>query len=122
MIAHGRRLESPLAVLPNQEITVGNPQTGEGVECRVIRFGADFSGIAYISFEFDEPSSKFWPISFPPEDWADVYCEVGTFLFRRQRSQFERMDLVTGVLDTSSTLGWISECLASAIGPTRSAL
>jgi hypothetical protein len=94
MNAHGRLLESPLAVLPNQEITVANPQTGKGVECRVIRFGADFSGIAYISFEFDEPSSKLWPISFHLKTGQTFYCEAGTFLFRRQRSQFERMDLV----------------------------
>jgi len=66
--ADGRLLESPLAMLLNQKITIGNPRTGKRVECRAIRSERTSPGSLTVVFELDEPPSKFWPISFPPED------------------------------------------------------
>jgi hypothetical protein len=72
--AHGGLLELPLTVVTNQKITLVNPQTGKEVGCRVARAERTSSELVAVAFEFDEPTAKFWPISFPPEDWGAVAC------------------------------------------------
>jgi hypothetical protein len=70
--AHGGLLESPLPVAVNQEIVLINPQTGKEVGCRVARAERTSPELVRVAFEFDEPTCKFWPISFPPKDWGAV--------------------------------------------------
>jgi len=70
--AHGGLLESPLTAVANQRITLINPNTGKEVVCRVARAERTSSELVTVAFEFDEPTAKFWPISFPPEDWGAV--------------------------------------------------
>jgi hypothetical protein len=70
--AHGGLLESALPVAVNQKITLVNPQTGKEVGCKVARAERTSAELVRIAFEFDEPTCKFWPISFPPKDWGAV--------------------------------------------------
>ena len=69
--AHGGLLETSLAVLANDEITLMLPQTAVEARCRVIRTERSPSGNNTIAIEFREPTAVFWPITFPPDDWAD---------------------------------------------------
>jgi hypothetical protein len=70
--AHGGLLQSPLSLASHQKITLVNPQSGKEVGCRVVRAERASSELVTVAFEFDEPTAKFWPISFPPEDWGAV--------------------------------------------------
>ena len=69
--AHGGLLKSPLMLTVSQKIMLGNPQTGREVRCRVVRTERSSSEMVTTAFEFDEPTTRFWPISFPPEDWKE---------------------------------------------------
>ena len=70
--AHGGLLESSLEVADNEKITLVIPYSGREVGCRVVRSERTSSGLVRFAFEFGEPMCKFWPISFPPEDWSEV--------------------------------------------------
>jgi hypothetical protein len=70
--AHGGLLESTLPVADNEEIILAVPYTGKEVGCRVVRSEVTSSGLVRFAFEFGERTCKFWPISFPPEDWEEV--------------------------------------------------
>jgi hypothetical protein len=69
--AHGGLLESGLMMAANQKIVLINVQTGKEVGCKVVRVESS-SEMVNTAFEFDEPTSKFWPVSFPPEDWEAI--------------------------------------------------
>jgi hypothetical protein len=73
--AHGGLLESPVKLAANQKILLINPHSGKDVGCMVVRAEASSSGLYEVAFEFDRRSPQFWPITFPPEDWA-VTTEV----------------------------------------------
>lgn len=69
--AHGGLLESSLKLECDQKIMIINPQSGKTVGCRVVRVAERPSEGSYTTaFEFDERNPKFWPVSFPPEDWG----------------------------------------------------
>ena len=68
--AHGGLLELPLRMTVDQQITLVNPQTGQEVGCRVVRVEGPSDASFTIAFEFDQRSPRFWPITFPPEDWG----------------------------------------------------
>jgi len=68
--AHGGLLESSLKLESAQEITLINPQSGNTVGCRVVRVERPSEGNYTIAFEFDQHSPRFWPVTFPPEDWG----------------------------------------------------
>ena len=66
--AHGGLLVASLAVAANQRFALVNPKTGQTVGCRVVRVETSPDGFA-IAFEFDQQNARFWPITFPPQDW-----------------------------------------------------
>jgi len=68
--AHGGLLESPMKLATNQKILLINPNSGIDASCRVVRVEGPTSTLYDVAFEFDERSPQFWPINFPPEDWA----------------------------------------------------
>jgi hypothetical protein len=68
--AHGGLLESPLRMTVDQQITLVNPQTRKEAGCRVVRVEGPSKELFTIAFEFDQRSPRFWPITFPPEDWG----------------------------------------------------
>jgi hypothetical protein len=70
--AHGGLLLSDLQVATGQEFDLTNPKTGVTKRCRVVRAEeSDDQGFS-VAFQFDEPAANFWPVSFPPSDWASV--------------------------------------------------
>lgn len=70
--AHGGLLLSDLQVFTGQEFDLSNPKTGATKRCRVVRAEqSDAQGYS-VAFQFDEPAANFWPVSFPPSDWAAV--------------------------------------------------
>jgi hypothetical protein len=36
----------------------------------VVRVETSVGGQSAVAFEFDQPAPQFWPIVFPPADWA----------------------------------------------------
>lgn len=70
--AHGGLLDAPFRMKAGQRLTLVNPQSGKQVGCLVVRVDASTEGYFPTAFEFDERSPHFWPISFPPLDWAET--------------------------------------------------
>jgi hypothetical protein len=68
--AHGGLLESPVKLAANQRISLINPGSGKEVAGRVVGVAGSESGMHEVAVEFDCRSPQFWPIAFPPEDWA----------------------------------------------------
>jgi hypothetical protein len=68
--AHGGLLNAPFRMAAGQKITIVNPQSGQAATCRIVRVDVPSDGYYPTAFEFDERNPRFWPISFPPADWA----------------------------------------------------
>jgi hypothetical protein len=68
--AHGGRLESPVKLEANQRILLINPHSRKDVGCRVVQVEGPSLDLYDVAFEFDRRSPQFWPIAFPPQDWA----------------------------------------------------
>jgi hypothetical protein len=68
--AHGGLLESPIRLENHQRILIINPHSREDIGCTVVRVEGPRSALYEVAFEFDRRSSRFWPISFLPEDWV----------------------------------------------------
>jgi hypothetical protein len=75
--AHGGILESPMKLATDQKILLINPNSGMNVGCRVARVEGITATLYEVAFEFDQHSPRFWPINFPPEDWAAEDAVVG---------------------------------------------
>ena len=68
--AHGGLLQMKSHLHVGQSFILSNPTNKMEQSCRVVRMedcGLEFFNIA---FEFDRPAPGFWPIVFPPSDWA----------------------------------------------------
>jgi len=46
-----------------------HPRSGTKAAARVVRVDNPPGGFTAVGFEFVEPSPRFWPVEFPPEDW-----------------------------------------------------
>ena len=68
--AHGGLLKLKMEVLTGQPLVLVNPKNKLEQYCRVVRSEPSFPGYFAVAFEFDHPSPNFWPIVFPPVDWA----------------------------------------------------
>jgi hypothetical protein len=68
--AHGGLMEASLELSHTEKITLINPQSGSMVTCRVVRVEMTSESNYTIAFEFDQRNAQFWPITFPPQDWA----------------------------------------------------
>ncbi len=68
--AHGGLLDAPIRMSVGQRLKLVNPQSGKEAGCRVVRVEAPSDGIFPTTFEFDEQSPDFWPISIRPVDWG----------------------------------------------------
>ncbi|MDP9340080.1 MAG: hypothetical protein M3P45_14555 [Acidobacteriota bacterium] len=68
--AHGGLLVTQMDIVAGQEFVLTNPKTGMAKRCRVVRAERlETTGLS-VAFQFDEPAPKFWPVDFPPPDWA----------------------------------------------------
>ncbi len=68
--AHGGLVRLQIEVLPAQPIVLRHPHSGVEVKARVVRVENPPGGFIAVAFEFLEPSPHFWPVEFPPADWA----------------------------------------------------
>lgn len=68
--AHGGLLRIREHLHVGQSFVVSNPQNRREIGCRVVRIEDDGLEFYKIAFEFDRPVADFWPVSFPPADWA----------------------------------------------------
>jgi len=67
--AHGGLMKTQMELHLGQWMMLVNPQNNLEQGCRVVRVDDTVEGDFAVAFEFDKPNPKFWPVSFPPEDW-----------------------------------------------------
>ena len=67
--AHGGLVKWQMEVRPGQPIELMHPRSGTKAAARVVRVDNPPGGFTAVGFEFVEPSPRFWPVEFPPEDW-----------------------------------------------------
>ena len=68
--AHGGLLKLKMEVKTGQPILLINERAKLQLGCHVVRVETSGAGNSAVAFEFDEPTPQFWPIVFPPADWA----------------------------------------------------
>lgn len=68
--AHGALISLAAPLIADQRIQVSNKATKQSLSCRIVYVGAVQAGKAQMGIEFEKPSSSFWQIDFPPEDWV----------------------------------------------------
>jgi hypothetical protein len=68
--AHGGLLKLKMEVKTGQPILLINERAKVQHGCHVVRVETSEAGNSAVAFEFDEPTPQFWPIVFPPADWA----------------------------------------------------
>ena len=68
--AHGGLLKMKMDVHVGQPMLLVNLKNGEEQNCRVVRVDDTATKYFSVAFEFDAPNPKFWPVVFPPSDWA----------------------------------------------------
>jgi hypothetical protein len=68
--AHGALISLAARVAAGQAITVENKATNQILECRVVYLGSTQAGKSQMGIEFSKPSTRFWQIDFPPDDWV----------------------------------------------------
>jgi len=68
--AHGGLIKLQMEIQTGQPILLINAKTKTEQSCRVVRVETSVGGQSAVAFEFDQPAPQFWPIVFPPADWA----------------------------------------------------
>ena len=68
--AHGGLLKLKMEVKTGQPILLINERAKLQQGCHVVRVENSEDGNSAVAFEFDEHTPQFWPIVFPPADWA----------------------------------------------------
>ena len=63
-------LKMKLDLHVGQPMRLVNPKNNVEQNCRVVRVDEAPSDFFSVAFEFDQPNPKFWPVVFPPSDWA----------------------------------------------------
>ena len=74
--AHGGLLDVGMEIVAGQQICVSNLKTESVTKARVLRVEESAEGRFSVAFEFEHPAPHFWPVSFPPTDWASVQTSV----------------------------------------------
>lgn len=68
--AHGGLLKMRHHLHVGQSFMLSNPRNSMEISCRVVRTEEQGMEFYNVAFEFDRPAPRFWPIVFPPADWA----------------------------------------------------
>jgi hypothetical protein len=68
--AHGALIALAADVICGQQVTVANKATQKSLECRIVHLGNEQGGKTQVGIEFIKPSTGFWQIDFPPDDWV----------------------------------------------------
>ncbi len=66
---HGAMLLCPRSINSDVKLEMVNNRSRERIDARVTRTPRDTSEGYLIPVGFDKPSTSFWQISFPPENW-----------------------------------------------------
>jgi len=74
--AHGALILLRQMVLAGDRLKLRNVKTGEEIGCKVIDIGEMQDRKSAVGIEFDQPSPRFWRISFPPDDWSPRSAEA----------------------------------------------
>jgi hypothetical protein len=70
--AHGGLLRMKQHLHVGQSFLLSNPRNNLEMSCRVVRTEDEGMEHYRVAFEFDRPTSNFWPVVFPPADWSGV--------------------------------------------------
>ena len=70
--AHGALILLGNSVARGQLLNITNNATKQKLTCRVAYLGPTQGGRTQVGIEFTEPTSGFWQINFPPEDWKTL--------------------------------------------------
>ena len=73
--AHGGLMRMREHLHVGQSFVLSNPLSLAEVSCRVVRIDEDGMEFYNVAFEFDRPTGNFWPVTFPPSDWAKPEAE-----------------------------------------------
>ena len=68
--AHGGLLKLKMELKAGQPILLINERAKLQQASHVVRVETSQTGHSAVAFEFDQPAPQFWPIVFPPADWA----------------------------------------------------
>ena len=68
--AHGALVTLATPVTNGQLLVITNKATRANLDCKVVFIGHALGGKAQVGVEFVRPSSSFWQINFPPDDWG----------------------------------------------------
>ena len=68
--AHGGLLDVGMEMVRGQTIYLRNVKTELFTTGTVLRVEGSEEGHFSVAFEFESPCPQFWPVSFPPTDWA----------------------------------------------------
>jgi PilZ domain len=77
--AHGALLQLQEPVREGETLSVRNVTTGEEMPCKVVDLSPGANGFSEIGVEFEQPSPRFWRVSFPPADWSTRNPEAKRF-------------------------------------------
>jgi len=73
--AHGGLMRMREHLHVGQSFLLSNPLNLAEMSCRVVRIDEDGLEFYNVAFEFDRPAGNFWPVTFPPSDWAKPEAE-----------------------------------------------
>jgi|SRR5450432_3693280 hypothetical protein len=70
--AHGGMMDVGIELVRGQQVSLRNAKSDISARGRILRVEAASEGHFSVAFEFESPAPHFWPVSFPPADWAVV--------------------------------------------------
>ena len=74
--AHGGLLDVGMEMPRGQQVILSNSRTDKVASGKVLRVEGSETGRFSVAFEFEFPAPSFWPVNFPPPDWAVVGVEA----------------------------------------------
>jgi hypothetical protein len=81
--AHGALILLAEEVTRGQLVTIRNVKSGEELQGEVVEIAESHAGKSEVAVEFLEPSTRFWRIAFPPENWSARSPEAKGFITQR---------------------------------------
>ncbi|HWZ98499.1 MAG TPA: hypothetical protein VN025_12130 [Candidatus Dormibacteraeota bacterium] len=82
--AHGALVLLKQMVSVGDRLRLRNVKTGDEISCSVVDIGELQERKSGIGIEFDQPSPRFWRISFPPDDWTPKSAEAKRYSGERR--------------------------------------
>jgi hypothetical protein len=67
--ANGCLLGLTTPVVKEQQLFLTNLKSEEEVSCYVVSVGNPEDGKLQVAIRFENPSPRFWGLTFPPDDW-----------------------------------------------------